>query len=110
MRFIIVFFVVSISIASTFMGIGHEEDADGVKITRIVGGSPAEIAGLMADDIITKIDGIQFSEEYGLSQALEDKNPGDLIKLKIKRCNKELIIKMILGNRDDFQGSMKKLR
>ena len=47
-----------------FLGIQAGEGEDGVAIVRIVNGSPAEEAGLKADDIITHVDGLALKDPF----------------------------------------------
>ncbi len=93
-----------------FVGIGHEEPSDpaGIKVTRIVDDSPADIAGLLVGDIVTEIDGSPVKGREGLSQLLEERNPGDLLKLSVRRCESEITLRLILGNRQDYIGNMRK--
>lgn len=59
------------SVSGTFEGIGAEVMKDGeyVKIISPIGGSPAEKAGLMANDLITDVDGKSISK-MNLSEAV----------------------------------------
>jgi S1-C subfamily serine protease len=59
----------------------------GPVITGVLKDSPADKAGLKVGDIVVSIDGIEFSDEYELSEFIKEKNPGDKIKIKVYRKN-----------------------
>ncbi len=61
------------SLTNSFTGIGivfvqHEEK--GMMITEIIEGGPAELAGLLPGDIITKVDGIEYQESEEAANAI----------------------------------------
>ena len=58
---------------------------EGVYITQITGGSPAETAGLQAGDVITSVDGTDYTEMKALSAYIGTKNPGDSISITFQR-------------------------
>lgn len=60
---------------------------EGVYITQITGGSPAETAGLQAGDVITSVDGTDYTEMKALSSYIGTKNPGDSISITFQRKN-----------------------
>jgi hypothetical protein len=103
--------VIVASIAQNpFIGVGTQpnETPSGLKVTQVVRNSPAKIAGLEVGDIITHIDGEPIPDREALNSALEHRLPGDLLRLTIDRCGNTHKIPMILGKREDYQGSMKK--
>lgn len=51
----------------------------------VFGGSPADLAGLQEDDIITAVEGQQLSEEQPLAELISDYHPGDVVTLTILR-------------------------
>ncbi len=58
----------------------------GAYVRDVVPGSPAEVAGVRPDDIITKIDGSDVRDEKGgLADIISQKKPGDKVKLEIWR-------------------------
>lgn len=108
---LLIFLIAITAIAQApFIGVGTQSNDTpaGLKITQVVRNSPAQIAGLEIGDIITTIDGEPIPDREALNNALENRSPGDLVKLTIDRCGNTRKIPMILGNREDFHGSMKK--
>lgn len=77
--------------------LGHEEGEKGFKITSVNGGSAAEKAGIKADDIVLKLDGKEVGEVGDFVMAIRAHKPGDKITLTIKRGDKEMEIKVTLG-------------
>jgi len=95
--------------ADPFIGIGTEQNEEpvGLRITQVVRNSSAAISGLETNDVIIAIDGTAIPDRDSLTAFLSNKNPGDFIKITIDRCGNKLRMPLILGNKDDFQGSMK---
>lgn len=70
----------------------------GDKITdfAVIPGSPADKAGLMENDIILEIDGKEINKNFTLSQAINSKEVGDDINLKIYHKGETKDVKIIL--------------
>ena len=64
-------------------------------------GSAAEKAGLKEGDIILEFNGEKITPENSLAKIIMKYNPGDKISLKILRENKEKIIELFLGGREE---------
>ncbi len=58
---------------------------DGVKVTQIAPGSPAEKAGLKEGDLIESVDGKSVASREELAAAIAAKKPGDAVTLRIDR-------------------------
>lgn len=65
----------------------------------VMKGSPAEKAGIIAEDIILEIDNQAISKDHSLSLLIQKYNVGDEIALKILRNNKEIEIRVKLEER-----------
>ena len=73
------------------------EVPEGAYVRDVVGGSPAEKAGLVQGDIISRIDGVAVNNENGgLSQVVAKKKVGDSITLTVFRDGKELTLTVTL--------------
>ena len=68
----------------------------GMYVVEVVVGSPAEKAGIQIDDIITKIDNTQMTENTPLSDVLSKKKSGDEVNLEIWRNGEILKMKVAL--------------
>ena len=72
---------------------------EGVKIQTVIEGSPGEIAGLLAGDVITVLNGETVKNLKEYSDALKKFQPGDTIELGVLREGKEKVISITLGER-----------
>jgi len=61
--------------------------------------SPAEKAGLLAEDIILEVNEKKIDENNPLLSLISEYNPGDTATLKINRGGKEVELKVVLGKR-----------
>ena len=75
------------------LGVMIEDMNAGVVVTGLVEGGAAKTAGVMVDDIITKVDKTKVKSYEDLLNALSDKEPGDKVKLTIFRDGKLIKLK-----------------
>ena len=73
--------------------------SDGVKITGVRAGSPAEAAGLQGGDIITAIGDKKIANLYDMTDALRAHQPGDTVMIVSKRDGVERRATAVLGRR-----------
>lgn len=85
----------------TFLGVSTEKSEDGVRITDITEGSPAEKAGLKEDDIITKLGDTKISSSEQLYEVVTKMKKGDEVKVHFKREKKDKTVKAILGEKKE---------
>lgn len=77
------------------------EDGNGVQVVRTVNGSPAN--GLLKrNDVILKFDDVAIEEMTQLRDLARKHKPGDVIKLTIRRGNKESTVDITLAKRPNF--------
>jgi len=69
----------------------------GAYVVNVVSGSPAEKAGLKSDDIITKFDGEQLTQDNSLADVISKKKAGDSISLEIWRDEDTLTLSATLS-------------
>jgi membrane-associated protease RseP (regulator of RpoE activity) len=62
---------------------------DGMHITNVAPGSPAELAGLSSGELITQIDSTQITTAQSFESAFAGKNPGDKISIVTDKGAKE---------------------
>ena len=65
----------------------------------VVFGSPAQKAGLQAEDIITELNGTKIDKDHSLPYLIQQYNVGDKITLKILRNGKEMTLEATLEER-----------
>ena len=83
-----------------YLGVtGEAAEGGGAKMTDITEGGPAAKAGLKDGDIVTAADGTKVTSYDTLVDYFQGKNPGDKIKLTVKRGDKEETIEVTLGKR-----------
>ncbi len=70
----------------------------GVYVFEVDAGSPADQAGIQADDIITAMDGTEIDEETSLTDVLFQHKPGDTVQLTINRNGSEQTLPVTLGS------------
>lgn len=66
----------------------------------VIPGGPAEKAGLKVKDVILEVDGKKIGPDYSLQRAIQDKQPGDQVKLKIWRSGEEIDVELELGREE----------
>ncbi len=75
---------------------------EGAYVIEVVESSPADQAGLMPEDIITKINDTRLSGANAeLSKAISTKKVGDRIQLTVYRDTKEMTLTATLGNQSE---------
>ncbi len=62
----------------------------------VLPGSPADIAGIVENDIILEIDGVKLDEDTSLASLIRNKNIGDVVNLKILHKGVEKIVQVTL--------------
>lgn len=82
--------------AAPFIGIAFERDGDGIKVTQVLEGSPAETAGLLVGDVITAIGGEALSAG-NVREALRDYRAGESLDLTVTRGEETLTVTVTLG-------------
>ena len=83
-----------------YLGVTGSLDSgiDGVLITEVVEGSPAESSGLDVGDVIVALDGDSVGEIAELSAAIKLYRPGDLVELEIDRGGDRFVAEVNLGS------------
>ena len=72
---------------------------DGILITGVTRGTPAEKAGLKAGDVIIKIDNDVVNADNPLTNILWRHQPGETVKLTISRAGRETAVNVTLAER-----------
>ncbi len=70
------------------LGVHIEDNKNGVKVTEVVKNSSAYSVGILAGDVITKINDNKMTNKEELIREIGEQNPGDIIKIKLKRNGK----------------------
>ena len=88
-----------------FIGITMVEDKDGIRIRSVVNRSPADISGLLVQDVIFKIDGQPVKEVKDLQDILEQFDAGDRVTLDVIRYKEEIQVGVTLAEREKLSPS-----
>jgi S1-C subfamily serine protease len=72
---------------------------NGLRLTGVREGSPAERAGLRAGDVIVEFDGKPIGDIYAYTYAMQEKKPGDEVVIVVERG--ELLVRLtaVMGSR-----------
>jgi C-terminal processing protease CtpA/Prc len=71
----------------------------GVRISGVSPGSPAELSGLQAGDVIVRIGEHAVPDLQGMTDALRAHKPGDEVAIRFLRDGREVTVRLVLGTR-----------
>lgn len=74
-------------------------DEPGVRLSGVAKNSPAERAGLQADDVVIKLAGKSIHDIYDYSRALEALSVGDSVVLMVRRGHEKLRLRIVASAR-----------
>jgi len=98
------------NVQRAYLGINYEEldgkkandfgvsSTEGVIITRVIDQGAAKEAGLLANDIITKMDNVKISKFSDLQGFLGSKRPGDVVNISVLRNENKKTLAVKLKN------------
>lgn len=72
----------------------YSDQSDGMKLDGVRPGSPAEKAGLRADDIIVKLGKTPIKNVYDYTYALGEMRAGEEVEVLIRRAGKDMALKI----------------
>lgn len=84
-----------------YLGVRGEKDAKNAKIAHVFPGSPAEKAGLKVGDVVENFGDHSITDFPSLSSHVQERQPGDRVKLKVKRGEDLVELKLVLGKRGE---------
>lgn len=77
----------------------YSSQAEGMEITGVKAGSPAEKAGLQGKDIIIKFGKHDIKSVYDYTYALAEYKPGEEVDVVVKRNGETVNLKLVCGSR-----------
>jgi len=77
----------------------YDDAGKGVKLSGVQTGSPAEKGGLKGGDVVVRMAGKPIGTIQDYMESLSTKKPGDEIEVVVKRADKDVTLKVTLGNR-----------
>lgn len=82
-----------------YLGVQGDPDAKNCTLSDVRTGSPAEKAGLKANDVITQFDGQKIEKFDDLGPIIRKKKPGDEVSVDVLRGDEKLTLKVTIGKR-----------
>lgn len=86
-----------------YLGVSIADPTDGSRgavLTSVADGSPAEVAGLAADDLVTAVDGTTIDGAAALAAAVRAHSPGDEVRVTYLRGGDTRTVTVDLGAGD----------
>lgn len=80
-----------------YLGVQGESDGAVARLKRVFPKSPAEKAGLLADDIVLALAGEPIASFGELRQRVDDLEPGSKVAIEIQRGNQRLTLELVIG-------------
>lgn len=74
-------------------------DVTGIRLSGVRPGSPADVGGLKAGDVIVELGGTPVKDLYGYSDALYSHKPGDVVKIVAIRGTQRVELSVTLAKR-----------
>lgn len=84
-----------------FLGIAFDEKEEGPKVNEVIPSSGAANAGLKVGDMIVMVEDKEIKSRVMLVETIRQYKPGETIRLKIKRGDKEIEVEARVGVRPD---------
>lgn len=86
-----------------FLGVVMSEVAGGVKVVRLTPDGNARKAGVLRDDVITRVNGVVCDNPDKLLGQISTKPPGSTVELELKRRGRIVNIDVTLGSREGIR-------
>ncbi len=92
----------SCNVSRTRIGLVSSNDAapsqQGMILGAVEANSPAAAAGLTAGDVITSVEDIDVRRPLDFQRAMLDRNPGEQVRLTVRRGSESMALKLTLGD------------
>ena len=73
----------------------------GAVVQDVTEGAPADEAGLMVNDVITKVNGKAIKDSNDLVQVISETDPGDVVDFTVYRQGKEISLSVEIGSKTE---------
>jgi S1-C subfamily serine protease len=80
-----------------WIGTQLEDGKEGVRVTDVLSGSPAERAGLKENDVVLRLNGADVGSSSELIEKIRARSSGDKLKLEVLRKKHPLKLTVVLG-------------
>jgi putative serine protease PepD len=83
-----------------YLGVSIEDaSSGGASVSGVSSGTPAASAGVRSGDVITAVDGDRVTSASDLRSEINDRKPGDKVKLTLRRSGETETVTVTLGTR-----------
>ncbi len=89
------------STGGAFLGINAEEQDEGLVLTAITDGGPAQRAGLLVGDVVKEFGGKRIESYQDLIGEIRRRRSGDKVPVRIVRGGEEKTVEVTLGRREE---------
>lgn len=87
--------------AEPYLGLRAGNDKMRLKVESVTAGSPADKAGVKANDIILKVDNQPFASADDLASFLKIRRPGARLNIHVQRGDEVIVLGVVLGKREN---------
>ena len=85
----------------SFLGVEGDPQAEDARITKVVPRFPAAKAGMKPGDVVIQFDGKEVTDFDSLAALVKDTEPGDRVKLRIRRGQETVELEVEIGEREE---------
>jgi S1-C subfamily serine protease len=85
-----------------WIGFYPQANEDGIVVSGVVSGGPADSAGLQRGDLLLTVDGQPVRDLRQLYRTLWRKGPGETVGMQVLREESIHVIEVVAGDRDEF--------
>ena len=96
--------------AQSYLGLRAASDKMLLKIETVTPGSPADKAGLRANDVILKVDNLPVTTADDFADFLKARIPGARLNIQVRRGNDVMLLPVVLGKRAELNHANDSLR
>jgi S1-C subfamily serine protease len=85
-----------------WLGFYPQASEDGIAVTGVVAGGPADAAGLQRGDLLVSVDGQAVEGLRQLYQAIWLRGPGEMVQMQVLRGESIHVVQVLAGDRYEF--------
>ena len=72
----------------------------GLRLNGVTAGSPADLGGLLAGDVVVELNGLPVGDLYQYTDALRSTKPDDVVDIVVERDGERLTLTVTMGRRN----------